>query len=307
MELRALKLFLTVYECRNISAAADRLGMNQPAVSKAVQRIEVELGVSLFEREPRGVAPTLFANMLFDAAREVDSNLNAVIRRISAMRDGSVGEVVVGAGGTWQEVLLPKAVARLTQRSPRARIRIVPASVEELVAGLIRGEIDLALAPIDIPGAMTSKVCAEPLLVSELAVIARGDHPLRTDEPLTLAKLACQRWILPPGPLIRDRFERGFRIQNIEPPLPVIECFDSSCLLQIVESTDLLTYLADLRLRPRLHMNLARLPANPLNIHRNTGLILRRSSYVPPLAKELIAEVRAVCAEAGFSPDLKGA
>lgn len=298
MDLRTLKLFLAVYECRNISVAADRLGMNQPAVSKAVQRIETELGVALFEREPRGVAPTPFADMLFEAAREVDSSMSTVLRRISAMRDATEGEIVVGAGGTWQEVMLPKAIARLTERRPRARIRIIPAPPEQLVAALLRGEVDMALAPIDIPDAMASKVRAEPLLLSELVVIARGDHPLHNDGPLILTKLAAQRWILPPGRLIRDRFERGFRMQNIEPPVPVIECFDSGCLFQIVESSDLLTYLADLRLQPRLHMNLARLPGNPLNTYRDTGLILRRSSYVPPLAKELIAEVRAVSADA---------
>ncbi len=294
MELRSLKFFLTVYECGNISVAADRLGMNQPAVSKAIRRVEQELGVDLFEREPRGVAPTVFADMLAEAAREVDSNLGAVMRRIQAMRDASMGEIVVGAGGTWQEALLPLAVSRLAQRRPQALIRIVPAAPEELVAALIKGDVDLVLAPIDIPNPMAKKVRVEPLLVNEVVVIGRGDHPLLEKPRLSLKDLRSQRWILPPGTFIRERFERAFVSKGLENPIPSIECVDSACLFQIVAATDLLTYVAELRLRHRLHMNLARMPDNPINVERTSGLILRKSSYMPPLVREFIAEVRNV-------------
>lgn len=294
MELRSLKFFLTVYECGNISVAADRLGMNQPAVSKAIRRVEQELGVDLFEREPRGVAPTVFADMLAEAAREVDSNLGAVMRRIQAMRDSAMGEIVVGAGGTWQEALLPLAVSRLAQRRPQALIRIVPAAPEDLVAALIKGDVDLVLAPIDIPNPMAKKVRVEPLLVNEVVVIGRGDHPLLEKPRLSLKDLRSQRWILPPGTFIRDRFERAFVSKGLENPIPSIECVDSACLFQIVAATDLLTYVAELRLRHRLHMNLARMPDNPINVERTSGLILRKSSYMPPLVREFIAEVRNV-------------
>jgi len=294
VELRSLKFFLTVYECRNISVAADRLGMNQPAVSKAIRRVEQELGVKLFEREPRGVAPTVFAELLAEVAREVDSNLGAAIRRIQAMRDASVGEIAVGAGGTWQEALLPIAVSQLTQRRPKAHVRIIPAAPETLLASLIKGELDLVLAPIDIPEAMAKKVRVEPLLENELIVIGRGDHPLLEKTALTIEDLKDQRWILPPGTFIRERFERGFHAHGLDNPIPTIECVDSACLFQIVASTDLLTFVAELRLRHRLHMNLARMPQNPINTLRTSGLILRKTSYVPPLAKELINEVRKV-------------
>ena len=294
MELRSLRFFLTVYECGNISVAADRLGMNQPAVSKAIRRVEQELGVDLFEREPRGVAPTVFADMLAEAAREVDSNLGAVMRRIQAMRDAAMGEIVVGAGGSWQEALLPLAVSRLAQRRPQALIRIVPAAPEELVAALIKGDVDLVLAPIDLPNPMAKKVRVEPLLVNEVVVIGRGNHPLLEKRRLTLKDLRSQRWILPPGTFIRERFERAFVSKGLENPIPSIECVDSACLFQIVAATDLLTYVAELRLRHRLHMNLARMPDNPINVERTSGLILRKSSYMPPLAREFIAEVRNV-------------
>lgn len=294
MELRSLKFFLTVYDCRNISVAADRIGMNQPAVSKAIRRIEQELGVALFEREPRGVAPTVFADLLAEAVREVDSNLSAAIRRIHALRNASAGEIVIGAGGTWQEALLPMAVSRLTQRRPKSQIRIVPAALEELLAMLIRGELEFVLAPIDIPDAMAMKVKVEPLLVNELVVIGCGGHPLLERETLSLEDLKEQRWILPPGTIIRERFERAFQSYGLDMPIPSIECVDSACLFQIVASTDLLTYVAELRLRHRLHMNLARMPDNPINMERASGLILRKTSYIPPLAQELINEVRAV-------------
>ncbi|UWR13336.1 LysR family transcriptional regulator [Sulfitobacter mediterraneus] len=294
MDLKSLNLFLAVYDARNISGAANKLGMNQPAVSKAVHRIEQELGIELFEREPRGVAPTQFADILADSAREVDTTLTATFRRIDAMRNATEGEIVVGAGGTWQEAILPKAVARVIRRRPGARIIILPAQPEDLLAALIKGKFDLGLAPLDLPDDIAGKVKTQCLIKTELAVIGRKDHPLAGKQKLSLAELTTQNWVLPPGKFIRERFERGFRTAGLEPPLPSIECYDSSCLFQIVEETDILTFVAEIRLAQRPDLNLQRMPDNPLNLERESGLILRKTSYVPPLAKHLIREVEAL-------------
>jgi len=292
MDLRNIQLFLAVYDAGNITVAAERIGMNQPAVSKAVQRMENELGVPLFEREARGVTPTLFADLLADAARDIDSNLRATYRRIDAIRDAELGEIVIGAGGTWQEVLLPSAVANLYTQRPKCRIRIVPGTPEQLVAQMLKGDLDLVLAPIDIPDAFAGKVNIEPLLWNRVTVIARADHALMNRQDLTIEDLAAADWVLPPGSVIRERFEKGFRERGIKAPAPAIECVDNSCLFQIVEATDLLSYVAELRIHERRLSAVARVPDNPLDIERVSGLITRRSSYMPPLAKELISEVR---------------
>lgn len=305
MDLRAVRLFLAVFDARNISAAAERLNMNQPAVSKSIRRMEEDLGVQLFEREPRGVVPTAYAEMLAEVARDIEGNLTNVLRRIDAMRSASEGEVVVGAGGTWQEVILPLAVSELVRRRPLARFRIMPDAPENLVAKLIRGEYDFVLAPIDIPEAMAQKVRTQPLIFNDLAVIGRAGHPLLERPNLSLETLCEAGWALPTGRLVRDRFERGFRRHGMEPPVPMIESPDSSCLFQIVEQTDLLTFVAELRLRSRTHMDLVQMPANPLTLERASGLVTRKSSYMPPLAKELIAVVTSL-SEAEQRSDASG-
>lgn len=296
MDLRALRLFLAVYDARNISIAAHKLGMNQPAVSKIIRRIEDDLGVQLFEREPRGVVPTAYAELLSEVARGVDGSLTHVLRRIDAMRDASEGEVIVGAGGIWQDAILPLAIGQVVRRRPRARFRIISDATEDLVAKLIRGEFDFVLAPIDVPEEMAQRVQTTPLVFSDLAVIGRKGHPLLAEQSLSLETLCQQGWALPTGRLVRDRFERGFLRQGMEPPVPVIESPDSAFLFQVVEQTDLLAFVAELRLRGRAHMNITRMPENQLTLHRASGLITRRQSFMPPLAIELIAAVKSLSA-----------
>jgi len=297
MDLRSLRIFLAVFDARSISAAAERLGMNQPAVSKTVQRLERDLDLTLFDREPRGVVPTVFARMLAETAREIDGNLHAVLRRIDATRNAMEGEIVVGAGGTWQEIYLPAALARLLARRPNVRVRVVPGPPEDLVAELLLGKIDFALAPIDIPEAFAARVRCETLLESALAVVARRGHPVHALVNPGLADLAGYGWALPLGNVVRRRFERLFTDAGLTPPLPTLECADTQGLYDVLAGTDLLTFVSVLRLDLPGREGLAPVNGAGLSVARKSGLIRRKSSYLPPLARELIEDVRRVAAD----------
>lgn len=296
MDLRGLRIFLAVYDARSISAAADRLAMNQPAVSKTIQRLERDLDLTLFDREPRGVVPTVFAQMLAETAREIDGNLRAVLRRIDATRNATTGEIVVGAGGTWQEIYLPAALARLLARRPNVRVRIVPGPPEYLVAEMLLGNIDFALAPIDIPEAFAPRVRTETLLASSLAVVARRGHPVHRAAELRLADLAGHGWALPLGDVVRRRFDRLFENAGLAPPLPTLECADTQGLYDVLANTDLLSFVSVLRLDLAGREGIAPVKGDGLSVERKSGLIRRRSSYLPPLARELIDDVRQVAA-----------
>ena len=120
MDIAQLRSFLTVVETGSISTAAHALGVKQPALSKSIRRLEKQLGVELFERQPRGVTPTNYGETLLHFALAMDSNYRSALRRIEALSNARSGELVIGAGGTWLEEQLPLAIARLVteRRSP---------------------------------------------------------------------------------------------------------------------------------------------------------------------------------------------
>ena len=124
MDLRQLQYFLATVEHRSFGRAADALHVTQPALSKAVGRLEASLGVKLLDRLPRGVSPTLYGEVLAAHANLIDGELGRARDAIIALKQGSTGRVVVGAGASMRLELLPEATVRLYQRRPEVKIKV---------------------------------------------------------------------------------------------------------------------------------------------------------------------------------------
>lgn len=298
MDLRHLQIFLHVCRHRSVSAAADELGMSQPALSKLVRRLEGELGVPLFDRLPRGLEPTRYADVLAEAARQLESNYRQALRQIDSIRDGLGGEVAVGAGSTWREELLPVAVSRLLDRLPRARFRIESGpNGDALVGALVDGRVDMALAPIVPRPALDAEIVSETLLIDPLVVACRADHAWVAREDTSIAELATLRWAVARGATVLERFRGLFLAHGFEPPVPALATEDINCLLDIVASSDLVTYVPQVRILGRRSRRLGMIRCRDAEKRRATGVHFRRRTFVSPLCRELVKELKVVLAE----------
>ena len=297
MDIAQLRSFLTVVETGSISTAAHALGVKQPALSKSIRRLEKQLGVKLFERRPRGVTPTDYGETLLHFALAMDSNYRSALRHIQALSDARSGELVIGAGGTWLEELLPLAVARLVTERPAVRITIVTSSPETLVVRLLNGELDILLAPLRSADIDREELFTETLLTGNLIVLGRRGHALAARREVNLRMLAEARWALPGGTYIRERFDGLFVQHGIEPPIPTVQIADSPGLFDIIANTDLLTYVPDLRYHRRSE-HFAMINSSAATISRDTGLIWRQQQPLPPLAVELLSHLRTCLREA---------
>lgn len=298
MDLRHLQIFLHVCRHRSVSAAADALGMSQPALSKLVRRLEGELGVPLFDRLPRGLEPTRYAEVLAEAARQLEANYRGALRQIDAIRDGLGGEVVVGAGATWREELLPTAVSRLLCRLPAARFRIESGpNGDALVGDLVDGRVDMALAPIVPRPALDAEIVSETLLVDPLVVTCSADHQWTRRDDTSVVELASLRWAVARGATVVERFRSIFQSRGIEPPVPVLTTADINCLLDIVASSDLVAYVPRIRVVSRRSRALGVIRCRAAETQRATGVHFRRRSFVSPLCRELVSELKRVVAD----------
>lgn len=293
MDLRHVRIFLTVFKHGNISSAANDLGMNQPALSKMLRRLEGELQVNLFERTPRGVRPSIYGTTLARFAQAIDSNYRNAIRQIDSIRDAQVGEVVVGAGGTWRDAFIPEAVAQFRKGRPKARVRIESGSAEALMAALLRGEVDFTLSPTDAATAMSDALEVTPLLHTRLVVVGRAGHPAAARGPLSLDELAELDWVLPGGTFVRQRFEHVFTSHGVSAPIPMVEVDDASCVFSILVRTDMVTYVSETRMRSRPEGPLTILQTPDATEPNSSGIVTLRSGQLTPLCRELIACIKA--------------
>src|SRR5262245_35505359 len=149
MTLEDLRSLIAVHECKSFSAAARKLECSQPAVSQHVQRLESELGLSLFERSARGVRTTPAGEMLVRAASESLSTLDRALHRFAELRDGQAGALSVTTGGTTVKHFMRGAVKQFRKAFPRMKMQFRAAmSSAECIDMLFREPLDLAFVTI---------------------------------------------------------------------------------------------------------------------------------------------------------------
>lgn len=205
-DLNLLPVFLTLMEERNVTRAAERLGLTQPALSNALTRLRTLLQDPLFIRERYGMQPTPKAQELAPVVAAALASLDGVIQGQQAFDPAQASQLVTLAPNSYVEfVLMPTIVARLRERAPRLRLRLTPFGSDLAETGVISGSTALALGRIVDP---PDNIVVQHLTDDGLACVVRADHPSVGDR-LSKAQFERLRHVnmLPPGRLRAGLFQ----------------------------------------------------------------------------------------------------
>ncbi|MCD7438240.1 LysR family transcriptional regulator [Streptomyces lincolnensis] len=220
LETRELRYFTAVAEELHFGRAAERLGMAQPPLSRAIQRLERRLGVRLLERNRRGVSLTGAGEVLLHEGRAALDAITAATRRTrraggSGGPEGARDRLVLAVKAAASHELLQKLLAAHAAEPDAAEIEVLPCGMCEQPELLRDGRADVALmhAPFNSLAGFDSE---ELMTEGQIAVLPAG-HPLAARETLSLADISDvpdlppARWqqhgTYPPGPgpEIRDQ------------------------------------------------------------------------------------------------------
>lgn len=215
LETRELRYFVAVAEELHFSRAAERLGIAQPPLSRAIQRLERRLGVTLLERDRRGVALTRAGQVLLDEARAILDSTAAATRR-TRRAAGATHKLTLATKAGANHELLRKLLDAHAAEPGAAEIEIVLCGMGDQARMLRDGRADVALMqrPFDaLAGFDTLDLRTE----QQVAILPAG-HPLAARTSLTmddisgLPDLPLARWPRPdggyepgPGPEIHDQ------------------------------------------------------------------------------------------------------
>ena len=147
-KLNSLKHFVAICASKNFSAAANDLGITQPALTQSIAKLEKQLDVTLFYRTTRPMTLTPYGELVLEYAQSLDQKTNNLLENLMAMKDGSGGVLRIGAGPDWIHEILPVAISRLQEEYPRIRINLTVALNNDLRMKLDRQEIDLFFASL---------------------------------------------------------------------------------------------------------------------------------------------------------------
>lgn len=190
LDLNLLRVFDAVMTEQNLTRAASRLAMTQPAVSNAVKRLREALGDELLIRTAHGVKPTTRAESLWPAVRRALSELEEAVAPRSFELAKAHATFRMAMADATAALLLPRLVRLIESRAPGIDIRMVPLTTREPRPMLLRGDIDLAIGffpgvVAQLQGATDTPIRHERMYRGEYVCVMRKDHPLANKE-LTL-------------------------------------------------------------------------------------------------------------------------
>lgn len=232
MELRTLRYFTTVAELLSFSAAAEKLGLSQSAVSRQVQLMEEELGCQLFDRVGRKVFLTPVGRDLLERSYDVQKGIASLTSRAAELASGTHGIIRVGATPQTLESLISLILPRFQREHPETRFSLIEDGSANLALALERGDIDLAVGALDRHRNLKSHPLF-PLVV--LAALPRN-HPLSQRKSIEIGELANdQVLLLRKDFMTRKLFDGACQVAHVGPRV-LIESASPHCLLTLVQS-----------------------------------------------------------------------
>lgn len=177
MDLRHLRYFQAVAEELSFSKAARRLRIAQPALSRAVQELEQDLGARLLERNRRTMALTPAGSVLLAESSVVLERLEESLRRVKRTAAGEEGELRLGYIGPPTQRFLGRLLAEYRRRFPKVSVHLEERTPERVWEMVAKGRLSVALTR-PLPG-QGERVLSTVLLRQEpLGIVVRSDHPL---------------------------------------------------------------------------------------------------------------------------------
>jgi DNA-binding transcriptional LysR family regulator len=193
VSLRQLRVFLAVAQQRHFRRAAEHLYLSQPAVSRHVAELEAELGVRLFDRSTREVAPTDTGRYLESAIERVLDELEEVLEHVHSEGERRRGKIRIAAVPTLSASLMPACIADCAREYPGLAIQLHD-QAQTLVLDSVRGgEVDFGLA---IEPQEAGDLDGEVIMHDPFCLACHPDHPLARHKTVTWKKLQGQPLVL---------------------------------------------------------------------------------------------------------------
>lgn len=192
MKLGSLRALVAAVEEGSLRAAARRLDVSQPALTKMIRELERELATTLLLRSTTGVLATAQGTVLYERARSAERELAHAIDEIRQLGGQMTGTLAIGAVPLAIMLVVPEALRSFGAEFPQIQLRIFEELYIAQLTRLRRGEVDIALGPLpeQLPA---GEFAVETLMPISMVIVVRKGHPL--GRARRLADLAQAPWV----------------------------------------------------------------------------------------------------------------
>lgn len=240
-----LEYFLSIAQNGSFTAAARKLYISQPALSKQIRLLEEELGTFLFLRLPHGIVLTPEGKKLKEEAQVILERLKNIPVSLNTLHKTVSGELNIVCGNYLSRKILPDLLKRLLARYPSIAPRIREAPAREQISDLINGRADIGIGNIYRMG---QNLAYHPMFKSELVLIRSLSSDLANKKKITKEELASKKFIsYPQGSTLYEA------ISNLMKPYPLnvfMESHSSSTIIELVRENFGVAFVPDYMIEP---------------------------------------------------------
>lgn len=193
MTLNELRYIVAVAQEENFRRAAERVFVSQPALSLAIQKLEEELGVQIFERSRTAVSATPTGKLIVAQAQRVLEEAELIRSIASQGKDQLAGPLRIGAIYTVGPYLFPDLIPLLKHKAPNMPMEMEENTTANLEALLLNGSLDIIIIamPFGGPGIYT-----QPLYDEDFSVVVPKEHPWARKKQIKTAELPAEKVLL---------------------------------------------------------------------------------------------------------------
>lgn len=187
MELQQLEYFRVVARTQHVTQAAEELAITQPALSRAMARLERDLGVALFDHRGRSVKLNRYGQAFLRHVERALASLEAGRRELTDLADRDSGVIAFGFAHALGVRVVPDLIASFRQQHPRARFQLLQNASHIILEELEAGDVDLALVS-PVP-AVSDRIESIELASEELYLAVPHEHRLAKRKSVKLSEL----------------------------------------------------------------------------------------------------------------------
>ena len=287
---RQLRAFCYAVKFGTVARAAEALFLSPSSVSLQLSALERELGSRLLERTRPRLALTREGQMLYELARPLLEGVEGIDRQFHSRRQGmDAGEIVVAAGASTIQYLLPPLVRDFREQHPQVRLQLANVTGKDGLALLRSDQADLAVGSmLDVPHDLSY----EPIYWFDPMLILPLNHPLAEKSDITLKDLSPYGLILPPQRLTTYRMV-DLVFQQAQVPYSVaIEVGGWEVIKQYVAMGLGISIVTGICINEADHTKLAVHNMRRFFPQRSYGVVMRKGKYLSPQARAFIDLVK---------------
>jgi LysR family transcriptional regulator, nitrogen assimilation regulatory protein len=291
MDVRQIRYFIALYEERSITRAAKRLHVVQPAVSMQIRKLEMDYGLSLFERTTHGVIPNALAQQLYPLCQKVLGDLGVASTFLKEAKGKITGSVSIGVPPSLAHSCLADIVAEFCVQYPDVRLIVHEGYTVHLLEWLTDGLLDVAV----VHGVDSERRLQVTPLMTERLIVAMAKDTAAGRKAIAGADLSSLRMALPSGENLTRLLMDGAFLSEGMTLEPAVELDSLAAVLNLIRLPGWATILPGSAVTVRhTGEDIARLTLTRPTISRSLVVATRPGTEMSVAAKLFVGQLEIV-------------